>query len=231
MRGRARVAVALLVASLAGAAAAHAQTSEAESRARAHYEVGLGMYHLGNYHDAIREFSAGYELSPRPEFLINLGQAYRKLGNFGQARQMFQRYLAHSPADATDRAQVQALLAEVEHAAAAAGKPTSPSGAPSVNEPPGRPPTTPPSTPPSTPPVTPSLPPPSTTAAPSTVAANPTLVAAPAPHRSAWRRYWWTVPVGAVLVGTAVGLAVYFSLPPSQVSCTSATVGCIDLRH
>ena len=92
MRRAARVVAALVVAVvvLAGAAATARGEGDRESRARAHYEVGLGMYHLGNYRDAIREFSAGYELSPRPQFLINLGQAYRKLGELDKAREMFQ---------------------------------------------------------------------------------------------------------------------------------------------
>jgi tetratricopeptide (TPR) repeat protein len=156
-------------------------------RARAHYEVGLGMYHLGNYREALREFTAGYELSPRPEFLINLGQAYRKLHDLDHAQQMFQRYLASTPAEAPDRKQVQELLDEVERTRA-------------------------------------SEPPPAAEAV-TVVAAPP----APAP-RSALRRYWWTIPAGAAVVGLALGLTLYFTLPPSQVSCGSATIGCIDLR-
>ena len=171
-----------------------------DARARAHYEVGLGMYHLGNYRDAAREFSAGYELSPRPQFLINLGQAYRKLQDLDRALEMFHKYLETAPADSPDRKQVRALIDEVERERAAAPPPP-PAPAPAP--------------------------------APAVAAPAVALVAAPAApsRRSAIRRYWWTIPVGAVLVGAAVGLTVYFTQPPSQLSCKSATIACLDLRN
>jgi tetratricopeptide (TPR) repeat protein len=84
------------------------------ARARAHYDIGLGLYNLGDYQGAIKEFSAGYTLSPRPEFFINLGQAHRKLRQLDPARTMFRRYLDESAPDAPNRAEVTALLAEVE---------------------------------------------------------------------------------------------------------------------
>lgn len=188
-----------------------------ESRARAHYEVGLGMYHLGNYRDAVREFSAGYQLSPRPQFLINLGQAHRKLHELDRAAEMFQRYLATTPPNAPDRKQVHDLLDEVERARAAAppGEPRAPSAA----EPRA----------PSVEPAPDSAPTPATTTTPPATAAL--LAAPPPPRRSGLRRWWWTIPVGAVVVGAAVGLTLYFALPPSQVSCGSATIACVDLRH
>lgn len=193
---RAGVALLVLVATLPARA-----DDDRQTRARAHYEVGLGMYHLGNYRDAIREFSAGYELAPRPEFLINLGQAYRKLHDLDHAREMFKRYLAASDAQAPDRKQVLQLLDEVEHARAVEPPPVMES-------------------------------PPAETESPVVAPAPVALVATPAPppRKSALKRYWWTIPVGAVLVGAAVGLTLYFTLPPSQVACNSATIACIDVR-
>ena len=184
---------------LLAAVAAHAE-SDREARARAHYEVGLGMYNLGNYADAVREFSAGYMLSPRPQFLINLGQAYRKLHELDRAAEMYRKYLAVAPADARDRADVQNLLDEVEAQRAQAPPPPPP------------PPTAPPMTAPPTP-------------APALVASAPSR-----PRASGIRRWWWTIPVGAVVVGAAVGLTLYFTLRSSQVSCGSATIACVDLR-
>ena len=185
------------------AAATARGEDDRESRARAHYEVGLGMYHLGNYGDAVREFTAGYELSPRPEFLINLGQAYRKLHELDRARDMFQKYLARAPADAPDRVQVRGLLAEVEAERAAAPAAAS---APEPTE------------------VAPTAP--STIVAP----APQMLVTQQPPPRRGLRRWWWTIPVGAVAVGAVVGVTLYFTLRSSQVSCGSATIACVDLR-
>lgn len=217
--------VALSVAALVAvvASSARAGGDDRESRARAHYEVGLGMYHLGNYRDAVREFTAGYDLSPRPEFLINLGQAYRKLNELDRAQEMFRKYLARAPADAPDRVQVRGLLAEVDAERAAAPPATS---APSTTAPATAAPTTaaPPTAEPSTTAPTASLPaaalPATTTAA--TVDATP--------RRHGLRRWWWTIPVGAAIVGAAVGVTLYFTLRSPQVSCANATIACLDLR-
>ena len=204
-RAAAALAMTALAAALTCAPAAAWAQADRDARARAHYEVGLGMYHLGNYEDAAREFSAGYELSPRPEFLINLGQAYRKLHQLDRAAEMYQKYLATAPAEAHDRVEVRRLLDEVE--AARAHEP-----------PPSMPP------PPSTTPTA------STSPARSAPPAPNVVVASAPPPKSKLRRWWWTIPVGAVVVGAAVGLTLYFTLRSSQVSCGSATIACVDLR-
>jgi tetratricopeptide (TPR) repeat protein len=87
---------------------------ENQTRARAHFEIGNGMYRLGDYSGALREFAAGYELTKKPGFLINLGQTYRKLHDLARAKEMYQRYLAVTPPDDPARAQVQLLLADIE---------------------------------------------------------------------------------------------------------------------
>jgi tetratricopeptide (TPR) repeat protein len=87
---------------------------ETLARARAHHEAGMGLYHLGSYREAIKEFAAGYQLVRRPEFLINLGQAYRKLGELERSREMFDRYLAAAPPSAPDRPQVIVLRDEID---------------------------------------------------------------------------------------------------------------------
>ncbi len=193
MRAAAAVVVVVAVAS----AAAPARAEDPQARARAHYEIGLGMYQLGNYDGAVREFTAGYALAGRPEFLINLGQAYRKLHELDRAREMFEQYLSRAPADAPDRAQVRALIAEVEAERAAA--------------------------PPAPPPVVP--------APPALLAPPPSVAVAPSPpERHGLRRWWWTIPVGAAVVGAALGVTLYFTLRSSQVSCSSATIACVNLK-
>ncbi len=101
----------LLVAVFAGASRGG---DDSQSRARAHFEIGNGMYRLGDYRGALREFAAGYELTHKPGFLINLGQTYRKLNDLPSARDMYQKYLASTPANDPARAQVQQLLADLE---------------------------------------------------------------------------------------------------------------------
>src|SRR5438477_2623625 len=88
-------------------AIAHAQQDAAFARAKTHFEAGRALYNLGNYYDAVREFAAGYELAPKPQFLINLGQCYRRLENFEKAREMYQKYLTDVPGESPERAQVE----------------------------------------------------------------------------------------------------------------------------
>ena len=85
--------LAILLLALAGPARADDDTA----RARAHFEIGNGMYRLGDYAGALREFAAGYELTRKPGFLINLAQTWRKLHDPVHAREMCQKYLASTP--------------------------------------------------------------------------------------------------------------------------------------
>src|SRR5437763_8247822 len=110
-----RVAVVLsLCAALA--APARAGGGDDEERARGHYEIGLGLYRLGDYHGALKEFAAGYELAHKPGFLLNLGQTYRKLGELREARDLYRQFLAEVRGDDPARAQAQKVLAGIEEA-------------------------------------------------------------------------------------------------------------------
>ena len=191
-----RGAAALLVLS----SLAWAQSPEQLSRARTHFEAGRALYNLGNYTDAIREFSAGYSLVPKPQFLVNLGQAYRKAGNLPRAKEMFQKFLRDAPANDPDRKQVRGILDEIDDQI--------------LDEPVPRP-----VPPPAPPPGGSSQPP-----APLVVAAP----APPVARKSFMARHWWIVPVSAVVVA-GVSVGVYFALkPPDPVSCEGASLGCID---
>jgi tetratricopeptide (TPR) repeat protein len=82
-------------------------------RARTHFEAGETLYRLGDLPGAVREFSAGYALAPKPEFLINLAQTYRQMGDMPRARAMFERFLSVAPEDHPLRDQVRATLDEL----------------------------------------------------------------------------------------------------------------------
>jgi len=197
--------IGLGLAVLACAAAAHAQSNDDISRARTHFEAGRALYQLGNYDEALREFAAGYELAPRPQFLLNLGQCYRKLDNLEQARAMYQRYLHDAPVSDPERPQAQQILAEIDRqiadkqaaaAAAAAPPPTAPTGI---------------------------------TAAPASAPAATATLTAAAPARKPWiKRNWWIIPVGAAVVGVAVGLGVYYGTRAPD-PCSGANLVCWDL--
>lgn len=200
--------LALVVMVLACAAHAQAQTEDPLARARTHFEAGRALYQLGNYNEALREFAAGYQLAPRPQFLLNLGQCYRKLDDLQNARAMYQRYLHDAPSTDPERSQAQQILAEIDkqiadkQAAANAPPPT----------------------------VTPL--PPTTTATPAAASSSPaaaTLTETAPPPRKSWiKRNWWIIPVGAVVVGVAVGVGVYYGTRQPD-PCSGASLACWDL--
>jgi tetratricopeptide (TPR) repeat protein len=92
---------------------AEADTTDARARAEAHFEAGRGLYRLGNYSDALREFSAGYELTRLPTFLLDIGQCYRRLKDPVKARAAYEQYLAVTPEGDPARPQAAVVLDEL----------------------------------------------------------------------------------------------------------------------
>jgi tetratricopeptide (TPR) repeat protein len=93
-------------------AIAHAAPPSQEGLARSHYVAGEEEYARGRWAEALHEFQIGYSLSPRPEFLINFAQVYRKLGDYDRAIAECERYLATAP-EASLAAQAQRLLQQL----------------------------------------------------------------------------------------------------------------------
>ena len=83
-----RYALLLLLASLA-----HADEA-ADASARRHFFAGQAAYGSGRYAEALGEFTAGYALSPRPEFLYNIALAYKNLGRTADAVDNLRRFVA-----------------------------------------------------------------------------------------------------------------------------------------
>jgi tetratricopeptide (TPR) repeat protein len=159
-----------------------------EDRARAHYEIGLGLYRLGDYRGALKEFAAGYELARKPGFLLNLGQTYRKLGQLREARDMYRQFVAQVRLDDPARLQAQKVLAELEESLRTAPPPAPPA-------PPAPPPAV-------TTPVAP---------APAPAPAVTLEVAKPAPHRLRRAERISGIVVGSVglaIAGAGIGYAV-----------------------
>jgi len=100
-------------------AASPVPSAEQLKEAKTRYERGRALYTLGQYAEAIREFSAGYVVVPKPQFLLNLGQCHRKLGELVKAREMYQKFLDEAPA-APERPQVTGLIADLDREIAAA---------------------------------------------------------------------------------------------------------------
>jgi tetratricopeptide (TPR) repeat protein len=134
---KARVLVLLLCSTIARRAAAEQPT---EQQARLHYNLGGVRYAAGDYRGAVREFEAGYRLLPLAKFLINIGQAYRKLGDLGAAREAFARFLVEAGPSDSYRREAQNMVADLDARLAAA--PPAPHAKVLADEPPHTAPTT-----------------------------------------------------------------------------------------
>ena len=62
-----------------------------------HYKRGLSLYQQKDYPGAIAEMSAAYEERQLPRILLNIGQAYRKIGKAREALAYYERYLKAEP--------------------------------------------------------------------------------------------------------------------------------------
>ncbi len=179
------------------------ESPELVARAKTHFRAGKTFYDLGQYDEAIREFAAGYAMVPKPEFLLNLGQAYRRNRESAKATEMFERYLEQTPPNAPERAQVKDMLAELRAERAATPKPAPPRDAPLVTAP---------------------------SMVPNTLQTPEAPTEAVAAPPSATRHLAWALPVAAVVIAGAV-VGVWAATRPAPDPCAGAAgLGCLDLR-
>jgi hypothetical protein len=194
---------------------ARAQSDDALARARSHFEAGRALYNLKQYTDAIREFSAGYQLVAKPQFLVNLGQCYDRLAEgtsdpgqkreaLEHSREMYKKFLADAPRDPL-RDQVTQIVNDLDQRIA--GLPPAP---PKKETPP-------PEQPKKEPTVT--NPPPNPQPLVVTNQDQPK-------KKSGIAKYWWIIPVAAVVV-VGVSLGAYFGTRSTGPDCGSATFGCV----
>lgn len=101
----------LLAGALLGGAAGAEETVSHE-----HYKRGMAAYALEDWDAAIAEFEAGFRLEPKAAFLYNIGQAYRQSKRVEPAVKFYRKYLELAPEDAPDRAEVELLIANLQHA-------------------------------------------------------------------------------------------------------------------
>ncbi|HEV8325652.1 MAG TPA: tetratricopeptide repeat protein [Myxococcota bacterium] len=112
MRGALAVLLGLLACAAWPRAAAAGRAAD-EAAAKAHWERGAALYEAGNPEGAIAEWEEGYELSERAEFLLNIAQAYREMGDRDKAAYYYRLYLKRKP-DAADAPEVRGILADLD---------------------------------------------------------------------------------------------------------------------
>ena len=109
----------LLLCAIASQAFAEEPLDAVVEQAKLHHRAGESLYLLGRYSEALREFQAGYALTPRPEFLLNLGQVYRKLGDPRAAIGMFEKFLLSTTEGDPRRSAVADVLKQLHTEASA----------------------------------------------------------------------------------------------------------------
>lgn len=81
--------------------------------AKLHFERGEKLYALTRFSEAIDEYQKAFDAKPLPDFLFNIGQCYRNLGDYDSAIFSYRKYLTAAP-DAPNRAQVEQLIEELQ---------------------------------------------------------------------------------------------------------------------
>lgn len=78
--------------------------------ARERFLSGVALARAGDCAAAIAEFDASFRALPRPNTLFNLAQCEEQLHRYDLAVEQYERYLSIAPAEAEDRATVEATL-------------------------------------------------------------------------------------------------------------------------
>jgi tetratricopeptide (TPR) repeat protein len=106
-----RLLIALVFTALAARSAA---ADDAATRAaKLHFDRGEKLYALTRFSEALDEYQKAFEARPIPDFLFNIGQCYRNLGDYDSAIFSYRKYLTAAP-DAPNRAQVEQLIGDLE---------------------------------------------------------------------------------------------------------------------
>jgi tetratricopeptide (TPR) repeat protein len=85
----------------------------ATKAAKRHFDRGEKLFALGRFDDALDEYQKAFDAKPIPDFLFNIGQCYRNLGDYDQAIFSFKKYLKLEP-DAPDKEKVDKLISDLE---------------------------------------------------------------------------------------------------------------------
>jgi tetratricopeptide (TPR) repeat protein len=81
--------------------------------AKRHFDRGEKLYALAKFSEALDEYQKAFDAKPIPDFLFNIGQCYRNLGDYDSAIFSYKKYLKLAP-DASNRDKVEALIEDLE---------------------------------------------------------------------------------------------------------------------
>jgi Tetratricopeptide repeat len=74
-----------------------AQAQEKDELARRHFESGAAYFAEAEYEDALKAFRKAYELSNRPEILLNIAVVDERMGRLNEAVEALNEYLLKNP--------------------------------------------------------------------------------------------------------------------------------------
>ena len=94
------------------ASVAHAEDPSMRA-AKRHFDRGEKLFALGKFDEALDEYQKAFDAKPIPDFLFNIGQCYRNLGDYDQAIFSFKKFLKLEP-DAPNKEAVDKLIEELE---------------------------------------------------------------------------------------------------------------------
>jgi tetratricopeptide (TPR) repeat protein len=108
--------------------------------ARRHFESGVAYLQEADYESALKAFEKAYELSKRPDLLLNVATVHERKGELASAVASLKKYLEVAP-DGEQRATVESRIANLEKRMAEQpkGTPTGPGEGPMNPPPPGGP--------------------------------------------------------------------------------------------
>jgi hypothetical protein len=107
------LACAVLLSAASPALGQEDQPSGDKKKAMQIYNKGVVQYNLGRWQEAVDLWEQAYVVFSAPEFLFNIGQAYRQQRNCERGLFFYRRYLATKP-NAPNRSEVMKFIAELE---------------------------------------------------------------------------------------------------------------------
>ena len=106
--------LAVLVVCIATFAPRAARADDPATRAaKRHFDRGEKLFALAKFDEALDEYQKAFDAQPIPDFLFNIGQCYRNIGDLDQAIFSFKKYLKLKP-DASNKEAVDKLIDELE---------------------------------------------------------------------------------------------------------------------
>jgi tetratricopeptide (TPR) repeat protein len=107
------LALCMVAAAVPAARIAYADDAVSERAAKRHYDRGKKLFDLQKFQEALDQFQKAYDAKPIPDFLFNIGQCHRNLGDYKAAIFSFKKFLKLDP-EASNREQVETLITDLE---------------------------------------------------------------------------------------------------------------------